>query len=761
MNKDNSVHITEQNAETIYNIQGGLHVTQSPEAERILRKEKQDRLNAIYSISYHELLRKEMSQRQLLRRDEEIEKILQEVNNHQQIIICGEPGIGKTTLLYHTAEKLSSTIYYSLKGKSPLQTIGYLINRVRIEAGIPPIQVLDYDEGVQMLIYELEKSSSTIIIDDCEQAVSLAKSLIEIEKFENNFIFSSRNKDVFESCTISVHQISRLSKREIEDFLELYDITLGITELNSLTSASAGNPLYLFYYSKNQVQPLPRDIFDYQNRIWSLLPPQHQEIIATISLSNNGLAIEDLAASLKMDSPIEQLSELTPISELITNQNGILQIFHPKFKEFALNYLESNGLLTFYGERLGIYFLNNERIIDAIYLLLQNQSKLVDEFLLDAVPIIIGDGDLGFAAKVLRTKLEVLEDEDHFHRGYIHYHLCHISQLLGERDSANRHNGLSLKYLKLAKANGYAASAMVFKAMNLITKGDVAKAKEIAFKIEGSLETESSHFKAALLVNLSKVFVDISEFEKGANACKNAYDIFKEFDDEEGQMNSLVNLVTCLSQIPGYRDDAEKYGNQLLDKISDSTFFTMEIVVLNALGIISREKGDYEKAREYSSKAIQLCQKYKLKEKVVLNLINYGNILRDEGKLEEAEKTYFEALALAQESDVQRDEGRVYWILGSMARDGGDNEKSLEYINTAIKIAEELRNDYFMAKAWAEKGGTYEAMNEFESAALAYENSGNSYLQIQQFAHDGVLALIHSSNLYSKAEIELLHLIGQ
>ena len=67
----------------------------------------------------------------------------------------------------------------------------------------------------------------------------------------------------------------------------------------------------------------------------------------------------------------------------------------------------------------------------------------------------------------------------------------------------------------------------MFKAMNLIEYGEVTEATKIADKVFANLKEDDKDFKAPLLVNLSKIYVDLSEFERGAIACKEAFEIFE------------------------------------------------------------------------------------------------------------------------------------------------------------------------------------------------------------------------------------------
>ncbi len=316
----------------------------------------------------------------------------------------------------------------------------------------------------------------------------------------------------------------------------------------------------------------------------------------------------------------------------------------------------------------------------------------------------------------------------------MYYHLCNVHNLLGNRDEATVCIDKSLEYLKLAKNKKFYGAALMFKAMNLIEQGNVSEATKIADKVFANIKKGDKEFKAPLLVNLSKIYVDLSEFEKGAKACKEAFEIFEERNETEGMKNSLVNLVSCLAQINEYKNEAEKYGLRLLEITKQSSEFSIEVIVLNSLASIYREKKDYPKAKEFSNRAIELCQQFEMKDKAVLNLINFGNILREEGDIEGAKKIYDEALIKSIEYNLKKDEGRIYWILSSMHREAGNLDLSIQFADKSIKNSKELNFHYGTANALREKSDTLLLMNEPIRAAEILVESGEFFGKIEQFS---------------------------
>ena len=755
------MNIEEQNAEIIYNVAGNMELHSSPEVVALLKKEKQDKLRELNSFAYFDILSKEFENKKLISRDFEIEKIETLLKEKKQILLHGDPGIGKTTFIYQISKKVDAPVYISVKGKSSVSIISYLVNKIRLSNNEELIELKNVEEAFEWLQVCLQKSKQFFIIDDCEQDKETVSKLIIISKFDTTFLFVSRNKSLFESTGVSSYQCFPFTDEEVIEFLSSYEIAISKLELNDILIASKGNPLYLFYFSQFKIFPLPESLFEYQNSIWNGLTSAQQEILAFISVPYFNINISELSEVLNSDSIIELSNEIDSISSLINNRKGYLELFHPSFDEFVFDKLGSKGIVNHYKETLGNYYLSKEEVIQATYLLIDIVPEKVEKYLYDVFPRLISWGELGFALKVLQTKLRFVNSD--LDKGYLNYHLCHVHHLLGNQEQSTICIDISLEHLKKSRIKKFYAAALLFKAMNLIEDGKVEEAKQIADKIFGKISQNAKEFRARLLVNLSKIYVDLSEFEKGANACKVAYEIFEGLGDKTGMLSSLTNLVTCLGQINEYRDEAEKYGLQLLGLIEESSEFSIEVIVLNALTSIYRQKGDYEKAKDFGNKAIQLCQKYEMKDKVILNLINYGNIIRDEGGIEEAKRIYEEALIKCREYNLRKDEGRIYWILSAIERDTGNYKDSIELADKSITISKELNFYYGIANAFREKADTFLLMEDPLKAAESLVESASYYAKIDQFSQSYQHNISKAISIYNNegCQIEANKLINQ
>ncbi|MCL2650487.1 MAG: tetratricopeptide repeat protein [Candidatus Azobacteroides sp.] len=740
------MEFSSQSASTIYNVGGDLRLEHSAETIELLRKKKQEELSNVYSTSYIDIIRENLSNKKLVTRTQEISTIEKLHDELGQFIICGVPGIGKTVLINQFLEKHSNTVYISVKNKSPLSIFSYLTNKIKSCNNEDMLEADNLEISKNTLQAELQKTEYLFIIDDCEKDTETTKSLIGLEKFKSKFIFIAREIESFKPCNIHSHSISPFSEDETKFFIELNSIALDTIKFNELYFASKGNPLYLYYFSQYQINPLLKDIQSYQDSIWSILGSEEQELLIYISIPLFPIEVSDLIKLYPNTSPLVISKQLNELSGLVKNNNGVLSVFHPSFSEHVIDTISSNGLKDIYQTKLGEYFINQEDYLQAVYLLIDSNPEKIKGYLFDIFPVLTELGELELGIKALNVKLKYVSDE--LEKGYIHYHLSHSYHLLGQKELSQSHIDTALIHFEKVENKKWHNTAMMTKAMNLIEDGFVKEGVEIADKILSSVSVDDKLYRAQLLVNISKIYIDTFEITKAVEVCKEAYQIFEELQVVEGMINSLTNLISSLGQNDNSLDEAEKYGLKLLELSKKESLLIVQVIVLNSLTSISRQKKKFLDAKQYGNEVIKLCQQLKMKDKVILNLVNLGNVIRDEGDIDAALKTYNEALIYAKEYKLRKDEARIYWILADLYRDKCDFELSLQYAQKSIDINLEINYYYGIANASRVMSNTLSAMGRKIEAAKALESSAEYYKKISHFATSYQTRLSEAINIY-------------
>ena len=730
----------------IYNIAGDFNVINSPEVISILNLKRQEELTELHSLSYFDILSENIERKKILERQDIINEIEKKLIIKKQLILFGSPGIGKSTIVYQFAKSKSNIVYISVKDKSPLNIYTHLVNKIRLKTSNSILEFSTSEEALNILEVSLRDTSLTIMLDDCEQQTLLVEKIMSLEKFNNSFLYITRNKNLFLKSNISFLECKGFSNTEIKEFLSLYKEIPGYLELSKIQRISKGNPLYLFYLITFNFTTLPEDLISFQEAIWASLEDLQQEILIYISISQQNLNTIQLSSFLN-SSPLTFSRIIDTLSELVNNVNSTLHIFHPTFKEFILEKFKHTEILEHYQIKLGDYFLEKNDIVQATYLLIDKAPQKVDKYLLNILPYFINSGELLFSKKILQRAISI--NTKNIETGYLYYHMSMINNLLGNQKEAREEIKIAKTHVEKTKNKELLAAILINIAADLVDQGQIKEATNIADNIFLNIQKNNKKLKGPLLVTLSKIYVDISEFDKAAIVSKEAFEIFQELENKEGIIKSLANLISSLAQNDDYLEDAEKYALKLLDLINtNDTPFSIEIILLNALTSIYRRKQEYDSAKKYCEKVISLCQKYNLKNRTILNLINYGNIFRDEGNMDLAISIYNEALENAIKYDLKKDQGRIYWILASIETDKHNFTQAIEYAERSFEACSCINFYYGMANSLYQKASALGFIKEYDKAAVSFEECAYYFKKIEQFKDNYQTYILKAINSY-------------
>lgn len=738
--------IQNQSADSIYNIGRDLHLHKSEEVIQFLQNQKQEELQQLNSISYFDHLLDHFSKKQLVEKAEEINLLTDLLRDNSQVLLYGPPGQGKTTLIYQFSKNRQDAIYCSFKGKSELGLLSYLVNRIRLIEGEDLIQIENLEDAYRWLEVCVGNASKFIVLDDCEQDYESAKRIMSVHKGASRFIFVGRNKEAFDEIDIKSTFCTGLNDQEIGKFLEANEHNVTVFQLDKIKRNSQGNPLYLYYLVHFPYEQLPSDLESFQRTIWSSLTQDQKEMTAYVALSEFTINLEQLSEVLEAASPISTLEATHNISDIVINNNGELSVFHPAFQDYIIRNLIENQIHRTYAIRLGEYYLSKGFLVRATHLLLDISPEKLKDSLVDVCPYLVSVGELSFALKAIEVALKFIEPD--LEKGFLLYQACLAYALLGDKDKSLEVIEKALPLL--AEYPEYYNSALLFHASSLVDKGQVEKGVSVMNKALDNIETQSEKNQAPFLVTVAKIYVDVYEFSKAADASKKAYQFFEEANDRQGKINSLINLVTCLSQIESNKDTALIYGLKVLEIIDSKTDYRAEMVVRNALATIYRENEDFDNAKLHSLKAIGLCQKHGFKNKAILNYINYANIVRDEGKIAECLKIYNEAFALTSDGQSEKERGRIYWILSGIHRDCGEFDLSLSMADKALQACQSVDFYFGAANALSEKAETLEVMGDLLGSAESLVAAASYYRKIQHFTESYQFALSNAIAIYWK-----------
>jgi len=190
------------------------------------------------------------------------------------------------------------------------------------------------------------------------------------------------------------------------------------------------------------------------------------------------------------------------------------------------------------------------------------------------------------------------------------------------------------------------------------------------------------------------------------------------FENSSRLARSFLHLATiyteCEIAIRIYSQDRKNNGNLAW--------------ALSHLGNIHRRLGDYEKARIYLEKSIDLNKQYKMDKKRLARTLAYlGSVYRGLGFYQKSIDALEESLAIYHK-DYSRDHFRIGWTLirlGNVYSDLGGFKKAKQYFEEGLFISKKYfpEDHMSMALTLTYLGNCYRELGEYEKSRAILEQS--------------------------------------
>ena len=267
-----------------------------------------------------------------------------------------------------------------------------------------------------------------------------------------------------------------------------------------------------------------------------------------------------------------------------------------------------------------------------------------------------------------------------------------------------------------------------------------------------------------------------------------ALQIRREIGDKRGQGDTLLDLGNFQNE-RGDHDQALKMYKEALQLARDVGNESLQAICLNNIGTAYSEKGQYEDSLTYYQQALQLREKSKVPQDIVEAVHNIGDTSADMGQYEQAISYYMRALDLRRNMNDPRGaaiesysmgtlfdyqgrfgaavnskqdalktfrdlKDRTFWmaeILGGYGKAlilAGRGNESKSYLDEALSLSRELKNDGMVAQTLGFQGDAFFYQGDFKSAHSLYAQA----LQTATRSKEPDKILIAKTNL---AEVEV------
>jgi class 3 adenylate cyclase/tetratricopeptide (TPR) repeat protein len=231
---------------------------------------------------------------------------------------------------------------------------------------------------------------------------------------------------------------------------------------------------------------------------------------------------------------------------------------------------------------------------------------------------------------------------------------------------------------------------------------------------------EKSREHCRLLGVEGDVNTELSNFEETRNSARKQRELAAEIGarDLEAKATKQLGLT---AEYRGEYDRAREYYERALDVVGETDDPTREAGILDGLGVVAHRQGEYDRAQEYLGRALGITQDTgnRFSEKAILN--DLGLVAMNRGEYDRAREYYEEALDIAREIGDRRGEAVVVHNLGEIAGDRGAYGRARERYERSLAIERELGNRHGEAISLRNLGDVAVELGEYDRARECYE----------------------------------------
>ncbi|OFX85900.1 MAG: hypothetical protein A2W99_17190 [Bacteroidetes bacterium GWF2_33_16] len=217
---------------------------------------------------------------------------------------------------------------------------------------------------------------------------------------------------------------------------------------------------------------------------------------------------------------------------------------------------------------------------------------------------------------------------------------------------------------------------------------------------------------ARTLTNLGSIFRLYGNYEKAISQHLDALELYEGVNNDEGIAWSALNIARLFRMMKNYTK-AFEYVNQSLE-IYQKIAFEFEnntgvTLCLKEIGDISFEKGDFEKAIEYSEQVLQINKQSQNWQGYANSLSTLGKIYFQTFDFQQSKKYFSEALHIKDSLNDITEKASILRHLGLIALNEGNVRDAENKLKNSLDFAkiqnlkEDIKESYFALSEFYEK----------------------------------------------------------
>ena len=171
---------------------------------------------------------------------------------------------------------------------------------------------------------------------------------------------------------------------------------------------------------------------------------------------------------------------------------------------------------------------------------------------------------------------------------------------------------------------------------------------------------------AASLGEIAQIQEVQGQTRESEQSYREALGLQREIGDKAGISTSLINLAALLNEDLGRPDDALPLLREALQIRRDVGNASGEALVLNNIGSVYLDKGQYSEGQTYFERALELREKTKVPGEIADTLHNLAETLSKEGRFDQALARYLRALDLRRGAGDRRGAAIESYSIGTI-----------------------------------------------------------------------------------------------
>jgi tetratricopeptide (TPR) repeat protein len=190
---------------------------------------------------------------------------------------------------------------------------------------------------------------------------------------------------------------------------------------------------------------------------------------------------------------------------------------------------------------------------------------------------------------------------------------------------------------------------------------------------------------------------------------------------EEGDRLTLARTRDLQAWLFYYADESAQAvasAKEALDLLPEETHITTTLGLRRMLGVMERDRGDYEAARNRFESILVTAREHADQESLSETLDDLGDLYRLLGDYERAHELMIEAVELSRAASNRRRLARSLTNLGRIEREEGHNARANVLVEEAIEISRSLGARHALAMALGQRALTAFAEGEGNQSRL-------------------------------------------